>query len=52
MEYVLYVIGFIIGILALLMALKSILETRRNATNDFLRRHEQTLRRHNNYPED
>lgn len=52
MEYVLYLIGFIMGISALFMALKSILDTRKNAAADFLRRHEKTLRRHNNYPKD
>ncbi|QQC82819.1 hypothetical protein I9054_011250 [Acinetobacter bereziniae] len=52
MEYLLYLFGFIMGMIALVMSILSIVETRKKAGNEFLKRHEQTLRRHNNYPKE
>ena len=50
MEYILYFLGFAVGLVGLIMALSSICETRKLASDEFLKRHKKILRRHNNYP--
>lgn len=52
MDYILVFIMLCLGMYSLYLAITSILNTRKEAVNDFLQRHESVLKKHNHYPKD